>query len=186
MSKIKPYSGSSIDRLVNMLNASGNASLNLGVDYTFGNYTTIYASNQWNTKIRIIPIDNVTYIDQYLFYTRLSLEALTRLPAGELETVTIPKLPFKIHDILDDINLALGLNLLPSEVANEEHTKIKPKYPLRIRTNASVAWVPSIYNFNAIISSPIDFNYRILEDGTPLSNEDGSLRLMEAGFVPVA
>lgn len=179
MSMIRPYAGFSNDRLTKLINDNNGATFATGVDFIFGPYAASSVGGH-NTRVRVIPLNQQLYVEQNVYYTRLDLQVLTRLPAGEIQPVTLTELPFMIHDILDDINAALGLNLLPSEVLNEEHTAVQTHYPLRIKADSSLAWVPSMYEFEIINAFA---NQRLMETGAARMMEDGSVRLMEEALV---
>lgn len=171
----QPYLGTSNARLVALINAHTGQDYVEGVDFTFGKITTVNGPN-YNTRIRIKPVNVEVYSEQDLYYNRLSIQALTRRPSATLGTVEIASLPFSIHDELADINAALGLNLTAAEVFNTTYTSEQATYTLQVRSGASVAWAPSSYNFAATVLPPIG---REMEDGTARTMEDGSPREME-------
>jgi hypothetical protein len=121
------------------------------------------------------------YADQYVFYNRLSMSALERLPTGELVDVSINYLPFTIHGILDEINLALGLALLPHEVFNDAFFTDQYSYRLRL-TEQSLAWLPGSYDFQAIVDIQ-QGNVRFLETGEIRIEENLDNRLMEDDII---
>lgn len=170
----QPYLGTSNARLVALINAHTGQSYVEGVDFTFGKITTVNGPT-YNTRIRLKPV-NPAYSEQDLYYTRLSIQAIARRPSATLGNVEIASLPFSIHNELADINAALGLNLTTAEVFNTTYATEQATYTLQVRSGASVAWVPSSYNFAATVLPPIG---REMEDGTARTMEDGSPREME-------
>lgn len=172
---LEPYNGLSKDRLVALINEHNNSSLVEGVDFTFGKIVTIYTP-EYNTRVRIKPTDTGQYVEQDVFYNRLDISALTRLPPGTIKHVQITQLPFTIHGILPAINEALGLNLTTAEVFDSIHTVEQETYTLQVRSN-QLAWMPSSYEFTADFSQV--YVGRTMEDGSPRVMEDGSPRDME-------
>lgn len=179
---LKPYLGLSKTRLVALINENVLAQVPAtpaiveGTDFTFGNITTIF-TDEYNTRIRLRPVNTGLYVEQDLFYNRLSLEVLTRLPAGAITPVDILQVPFTIHGILAKINQALDLNLLASEVVNTHYATREDTYRVQVLSGASLAWLPSYFDFTA--NHTVPENARLLEDGTPRLLEDGSFRLLE-------
>lgn len=173
---VQPYKGTSVNRLVALINTQAEVALVLGTDFTFGKLTTL-SHPRYNTRIRIKPVDQGQYVEQDVFYTRLSLQAIGRLPAESRPAVIIRQLPFTIHQILPDINITLGLDLTPEEVFDTRFTTREDTYRLQVRSGASVAWAPSYYDFAANHDLPA--NVRLLEDGTVRLMEDGTPRLLE-------
>jgi hypothetical protein len=94
------------------------------------------------------------YRDEWVFYRRLGLTALDRLSEGFIQPVIIPTTPFRIHDILPQINAALGLDLSPDEVVDQTFFAVQDDYPLRIIEANSLAWFDSDFRFKAVVESP--------------------------------
>lgn len=176
MPTIKPYSGNSRDRLVKLINDDNGTNYQYGVEYTFGTPSPATGTGGRNTKIRLIPTDSTQYGQQDISYWRLPLSVLDQLPAGEIDKVKIDALPFKIHDVLDRINEALGIDLAPEEVLNTEYTLPQEKYQLRIASaSSSLAWSYSTYNF----AVEADFlNFRYTTDGQIRRTTDGQPRMI--------
>ena len=172
---VQPYKGTSVNRLVALINAQLQVPLVLGTDFTFGKLGTVSAAG-YNTRIRLKPVSG-QYVEQDLYYTRLSLAAIGRLPVEERPPVVITQLPFTIHEVLDTINETLGLDLTPEEVFDTRFTTAQTSYRLQVRSGASVAWVPSYYDFACSIELPQ--NVRLLEDGSVRLMEDGTPRFLE-------
>jgi hypothetical protein len=84
-----------------------------------------------------------------MHYWRLPLTAVNDLPDGFIVPVEIAAVPFSLHDILDDINTALGLTLSVNEVVDQTFTVEQASYPLRINELASYAWLDSDFSFSA-------------------------------------
>lgn len=153
MTTPQPYLGLSTDRLTALINAKNNLSLQLGVDFLFGPPQAYSDSSGRNTKVVLTPIN-----DQYeaveLHYWRLPLTSLNLLPAGYIQPVPIPQVPFKLSDILPAINAALGINLTVAEIIDQTYTTQQSTYALPINEAVSLAWLNSNYQFPATISTP--------------------------------
>lgn len=176
MARTKPYSGRSLDRLVSLINLNNGLNLNYNTDFTLTNLTSVVGTNGRNTQLTFTPRQFQFYNNQNIQYKRLSLAVLNTLPAEEIQKVVIQRVPFFTHEVLPEINEALGLNLDPSEVLNELHTSIVDSYRIKIRDNsASFAWLESEFYFQAQHQ-----NVRLMEDGSVRLMEDGSPRLMES------
>lgn len=167
MSTTKPYSGTSKDRLVALINSDNGTNLQEGVDFVFGPVTSHSGKNGRNTRIKIIPIDTETYSERSVDYKRLSINVINNLPPGFIERVEINTLPFTTHSILEDINEALGLDLTEDEVVDELHETSSFEYPLKIRST-SLAWLASTYMFKVTIDGVL-----LQENGDPLLMENG-------------
>lgn len=164
------YAGGSQDRLLSLINVQNGTNLVVGTDFSFGPLSVVNAEGR-NTRLKVFPLDTTAFPeDEYILYTRLSLEVLNEIPQDEFTRVSIPSLPFSIHDILPQINAALRLDLTLFEVVNDTFTELRTHYPLTIRGNNSLAWVESVYYFevNAGMRLTADRNHhRVLADGTP-------------------
>lgn len=173
MSTLKPYSGKSKDRLVELINHDNGTNLVEGVDFVFGTVESHSGNGGRNTRIKLIPTDTENYGEEYVNYYRLSINVLDLLPDEFIEIVNIAQVPFTIHSILDDINTSLGLDLEPSEVVNETHSIEQQFYPLKIRVG-SFAWLPSTYNFKTNLGA-----IALKETGDPILMENGDSVLLE-------
>lgn len=170
----QPYKGTSKNRLLEMANNDNGTNHKDPEDVQFENVRQNSGPEGRNTAITAIPTDTSKQ-SQVLRYTRLPLSVLYDLSRDQLRPVKIESVPFKIHDILDEINDALGLDLLPEEVTNNEYTEIKGIYTLRISgSTSSIAWTSSSYDFIADFQLP---GQRYDEYGWPRIDEDGYLRL---------
>lgn len=170
----QPYKGTSKNRLLDMANDDNGTSYTIPEDVEFEGVRQNSGPAGRNTAITAIPTDTSKQ-SQVLRYTRLPLSVLYDLSRDQLRPVKIESVPFKIHDILDEINDALGLDLLPEEVTNNEYTEIKGIYTLRIAgATSSIAWTSSSYDFIADFQLP---GQRYDEYGWPRIDEDGYLRL---------
>lgn len=144
--RIKPYGGSSSNRLVNLLNRANASDFVHGVDLEFGEPEQVIGANS-NTRVAVRP-KSPGFKTQYVNYRRLSINALNALPPGELAEVLVEHWPFVTHDELPKINEALGLGLLPHEVVNEEFADTgQTKLTLRV-SDKSLAWLPSEVDFS--------------------------------------
>lgn len=147
MATLKPYAGLSPARLTALMNKDNHDTLRLGVDFTFGIPAAYSDVAGRNTKLVITPMPGKPYDGpQELHYWRLGLDAMGRLPVGEVAKVQLESLPFSIHDALPAINAALGLNLTTDEVEDDIFLEMQATYPLTITD--SLAWLPgSVFNF---------------------------------------
>lgn len=170
----QPYKGTSKSRLLDMANGDNGTSYQSPEDVEFEGVRQNTGPEGRNTAITTVPTDTSKQ-SQVLRYTRLPLSVLYELGREQLRPVKIDSVPFKIHDILDEINDALGLDLLPEEVTNNEYSEIKGIYTLNIAgATSSVAWTSSSYDFIADFELP---GQRYDEHGWPRIDEDGYLRL---------
>lgn len=152
MPTLTPYAGLSISRLVTMINTDNDRELVFGVDFNLSAPQAVENGPQGrNAKVTFIPLQPLIdegFTDEVdLFYWRLGIDAIGRLPSGSVDLVPMPELPSTTLDNLDAINAALGLNLLPSEVENLTYSVSDLHYPLTIKPNSSYAWAQSTYNF---------------------------------------
>ncbi len=182
MPNIYPYAGKSAERLLAMVNADGGTNYALETDLTFGAVTAFTDSQGRNTRAVVIPTDSATFPrNEYVRYVRLPLSVIDQVPGNVYPTVQIDALPFTTHSILEKINAALGLDLEPDEVINEEHRSIAATYPLKIKVGASLAWLPSVYHFKANVGLA---DLLLMEDDTPMLMEDGTPMLLESAPTP--
>jgi hypothetical protein len=143
---LKPYEGSDRNRLTALINEVNATTLQEGVDFEFGKYILPSNVPGANTSVRLRS-KLTNYSDEVVHYRRLDIGVLALLPPDFLDTVLIDKLPFQIHEIIEDINTALGINLSTDEVVNTKFTDRRAKYPLNIRDGQSYAWLSSEYEF---------------------------------------
>jgi hypothetical protein len=116
-------------------------------------------------------------------YTRLSVEALTRLPDGELVPFDPIAFPTTMHAILPQVNAGLGLNLVPEEVQDMELPSI-PINGLNLTiTEASLAWLPGEYFFPYVPAA--DQPASRSEVGTIPTDERRRIRVLELPLQPV-
>lgn len=155
---ITPYAGESDARLTAQMN-SDNASqlvagqpyapLRLHTDFEFGPPMAYSDTDGRNTEVAV----NITRPEyqgtDYIQCTRQPLTILNALPQGYVDMVVLEKVPFKLSDILDKINSALGLNLVVSEIRDQLYSAVQPTYPLPIDATQSLAWIDSDFTFNA-------------------------------------
>ena len=148
MDRLRPYSGLSAYRLTAMINKDNRKSLRLGIDFTFGPPAEFEDEEGRNTQVVITPVFGSRFKGpETVYYKRLSLTALNRLPQGSVLSVAVPPGSFWIHDILPRINEGLGLNLSPGEVVNEFFEDELLAYPLRIDSSVSLTWIDSEFTF---------------------------------------
>lgn len=148
MPRIKPYAGTSQTRLSELIRNAQQPPLPTAVQYTFSNLRTGTASVDGATDVTVVAsVGPRTDPAIDINYQRLSIDVLSLLPPGFIEEVPVQELPFSIHDILPEINAALGIDLLPEEVVDEVFTEALETYPLTINEPASYAWYSSVYYF---------------------------------------
>lgn len=143
--RMKPYSGSSSDRLTRLINESNSTSLVEGIDFEYG-VPVAEIAVRTNTRVamRVLHDD---YRDHMLHYRRLDISALSLLPKSEVSAVYIEDWPVSIHRELSKINESLGINLKPEEVVEALHYDSgQDKLPLTI-SNKSLAWQPGEFLF---------------------------------------
>lgn len=148
MSRIKPYQGTSAARLSQLIRSAQQPALPSGVAFQFGLPTAGTKPVPGSTAVvvearagarRDAPVT--------INYKRLSLEALKRLPAGELVPFDPILFPTTMHSILPQINAGLGLDLSEDEVVDVALPGI-PVNGLTITITAtSLAWLPGEYFF---------------------------------------
>lgn len=143
----EPYKGTSEVRLVDLINEANGTELKLTDDFTFGAISDYTDAQGRNTKIVLKANASTSFADDVVFYNRLPITVLTNLPDIDERIVRIESLPTSVHELLDDINETLGLDLTTDEVLNTTITEKESTYPLTI-VDGSVAWLPSTYNFN--------------------------------------
>lgn len=142
----KPYSGSSRQRLTDLINAVNGESLIEGIDFEYG--VMRVGSNQPGSNTRVVlQSKREDRVDTEVHYTRLGIDVLAHLPPEFIREVVIDELPFSIHKKLDEINESLGLNLVATEVEDIHFQDERDEYPLRIAPNQSLAWRGSEFNF---------------------------------------
>lgn len=153
MQRPRPYGGTSLERLVTLLNNSNGTAYLSGHDFTLSapSYFADPAGvNTRNTKITVYPdrTHNDRLQDQELHYWRLPINVVGKLPRTALRAVYIDKIPFTTHEMLERINEALGLDLVPEEVTDDIHSIQQTHYTLNIDEAVSLAWLGN-YDFRA-------------------------------------
>lgn len=136
--RITPYWGTSKNRFAELISKGKSQKLIPDVDFTVSVPVVVANILPRNTRVAI-TFNRPGFIRQQEGrYTRLNITVLDKLPIGNILPVYIPTVPFKIHEILNEINFALGLSLDPSEVENTRYSTVKTSYQLR--TKDSLAW----------------------------------------------
>lgn len=169
MPQLTPYEGRSVDRLVSMINADNQTDYVIGTDCNIASGPLVVTAGPdgRNTKVLIDPLPASGYTEQQeVFYWRLGIDALSRLPVGSVDAIERPTIPFTTHEVLDTLNAALGLDLIASEVENLTYTQEASEYPLTIKAGASYAWLPSTYMFQVTFT---DQNFSL---GSAITNGD--------------
>lgn len=145
MARIKPYSGTSHDRLVEMINQDNDSNLQEGVDFTIG-APSLYSDGTTfrNTTVTLTPAPGTTYQGpQDIFFRRLNFNVLQDLPPLFVDLVELQDVPFSIVDILPQINEGLGLDLVAEDVINTTYDTKRSTYILTAAAE-SLAWVGSV------------------------------------------
>lgn len=150
MSRIKPYAGTSRQRLTDLINQANQTNREEGVDFRFSLPVQETGPSGQNTSAVLNPVEGTLFKSPVkVFYNRLDLSVLADLPAGEIQPVVISSAPFWMRTHLSQINDALGLSLLPDEIHNDYVSELSSSYTLRINETFSHAWINS-YRFAAI------------------------------------
>lgn len=139
----QPYRGTSNQRLVDIINATNGKNLQEGVDFRFGVPKSVSEDEGFNTRIRLHRLNANYGSDVDIEYTRQPISVLNELPERWIITPNV-RAPFYIHDVLTEINQAIGLDLLPHEVENTYYPEELDAYRLTI-TESSLAWQPGSY-----------------------------------------
>lgn len=169
MPRIKPYQGTSHDRLSQLIRNAQQPPLPLEVSFIHGDprrgpYPGVGSTTLDTRAVTAIHTDIPVAVN----YDRLSVEALQRLPAGELLPFDMISFPTWMHDILPKINEAIGLNLSTDEVLDVELLEIPDNGFTITITEASVAWLPGEYLLtyapNSILSAGRGVNGAIPTD----------------------
>lgn len=150
MADTTPYVGLSPSRLTELINQDNNSNLQLGVDFTFGAPSGYSDAQGRNTQVTMTPVPGTNWPKpETVHYTRLALTILNDLPVGWVQPVAIPNIPFTLANLLDRINVALGINLTQDEIVNTVYTTPQSSYRLPINESISLAWIDSDYEFPA-------------------------------------
>lgn len=149
MPRIKPYSGTSKERLSHLIRKAQRPALSSTVSFDFKNpvadvASPVHGATKVMTKAKAgNRVDKAVNIN----YKRLSAEVLLDLPPGELLPFDPMMFPTTMHAILPQINQALGLDLITDEVVNTSLLAI-PENGLTITiTENSLAWKSGDYLF---------------------------------------
>jgi hypothetical protein len=148
MSRIKPYQGTSANRLSQLIRNAQTPVLPGKVAFTFG-------VPQPGTK----PVPGATEVvveasagkrhdaPVTVNYKRLSVAVLNKLPPGELVPFDPMIFPTTMHGVLPQLNAGLGLDLVADEVEDVELPSIPINgITITIKDN-SLAWLPGDYFF---------------------------------------
>ena len=149
MPRIKPYGGTSKERLSHLIRKAQRPALSSTVSFDFDNPVEDTASHVIGATKVVTKAKTGHRIDKAVNvgYKRLSAEVLLDLPPGELLPFDPMQFPTTMHAILPQINQALGLDLVTDEVVNTPLLSI-PENGLTITiTENSLAWRPGDYLF---------------------------------------
>lgn len=178
MSRIKPYKGTSQERLSELIRVSQTAHLPSYVNFHFGapgpgpepdERSTTVTAEAYTTTRHDVPVA--------VNYRRLSLDALKRLPQGELVPFDPITFPTTVHAILPQINAGLGLDLVTSEVQDFPLDEM-PLNGIYVTINdTSLAWLAGQYYFPYATDAPAQVA-RGQNGGIP-TDERRRLRVLE-------
>lgn len=146
MTRIKPYLGTSNERLGNLIRRAQQPVMSSQVSFTYGTPLHVEGGEEGRTEVEVVAKYNRrTDAPTMVTYNRLSIDALNRLPAGELVPFDPMSFPTTTHGILPQINEAMGLSLVPDEVVDAPIPVIPPNGINLTITNQSLAWIPDDY-----------------------------------------
>lgn len=179
MPRILPYKGTSHARLSQLIRDGQNPVLPSNVNFEFGQPSQgPHTENPGSTTIATVayaPQRRDPSIDIDFF--RLAGDAPKRLPPGELIPFDPILFPTSVHAILPQINQALGLDLVDSEV---EDTAL-PTLPVNGLTikilPGSLAWLPGEYMYGYAPNSIQPA--RVAEGGALPVDERRRIRVLE-------
>lgn len=159
MPTLTPYQGLSVDRLAALINSDNNTSYKLGKDFTLGAPSAVTTDTGRNAQVTLTPTSGSGIArPQRLTYTRLGIDAIGRLPTNSVDAVPVDKLPTTTTGLLDAINTALGLDLLPAEVEDLTYSTLLDTFALTI-ADGSYAWTPgSTYHFSVAVAQAPDLS----------------------------
>lgn len=176
MARLMPYAGTSHDRLTELIKNSQPSALPPDVRFVFRNVVALPSQEVGDTRVSVTPyLHDVPKMEQQVLYYRLPIDVLYDLPEGSILPIGGVVWPTTLHELLPQINIALGLDLLPNEV---ENYAINEK-PLRITLNilpGCLAWMPGPYYFNVDDSLPD--GVRITQDRAIRVTNEGAIRIL--------
>lgn len=145
MSRIKPYAGLSLDRLVADLLKENDLHLQYGTDFTLSAPEAhAPGSDGRNTYVVFTPTFwDGAFSPQTLSYTRLPIDVVSKLPEGSILPVHIAKFPVTAKSLLSAINEGLGLDLISDEIVDQTYNVGDFEFRLSIDESVSHAWVGS-------------------------------------------
>lgn len=98
-----------------------------------------------NTKI-FVKAHKEGYIDQWLFYTRTDPSTINDSIVGPKPTITVPSTPYTTYEIIEQLNLELGLHLTQDDLVNEVFPPGQKIVTVKFKTT-SLGWLPGTYSF---------------------------------------
>lgn len=152
--QLKPYGGLSRHRLTELINSANQSSLIEGIDFEYGSPEKLIDHPKHNTKVRLFA-KRPGKADVDITYTRLGIHILANLPPEMLGEILIDALPLNVRSSIDDINQALGLDLVADEIEDFIFYDERSSYPIRIRGRNSLAWLTSEINVRARHAVPL-------------------------------
>lgn len=160
---VTPYTGTSLQRLADELNAANRLNLRPGVDFNFTTVRSIDAAGSINTEVVFKPLLFAgLFKEQKLQYTRLNIGVLDNLPKGSIKPVVIEKLPSTYAELVPAINKAFGLDLVPDEILDSAVPYDVTKLVLKVNESASLAWIGEIA-FEAIVAGKLHIKTAVVD-----------------------
>lgn len=180
MPRIKPYQGTSYERLSTLIRNAQKPALPKSVTFVFESLVG-EVDSEVTSIVAVAKVNKRVDPAETLQYTRLSLGVLFHLPVGELLPFGQMSFPTTVHAILPLINEALGLNLIPEELEDTELPTIPVNgLPLTV-TSVSLAWLPGTYLF--AYPPGADQPVARSEQGAIPTDERRRMRLLEKPLV---
>lgn len=171
MSLLKPYLRLNRDRLTALINNDSDQDRVEGIDFVYGDPEQTLGPDGTNTVVTLIPLPGSSYQGPtQVYYNRLHISVASQSFYNAIEPVVIPNVPFRMHDILDEINRVFGLSLTADDVLNTEHTSEESSYTLFTNGSKSLIWMPSTLQFKATV---VTADTGCLDDLIPVNCLDG-------------
>jgi hypothetical protein len=152
MSLLKPYLRLTRNRLTSLINNDSDQDRVEGVDFVYSDPQQALGPNGTNTVVTLIPLPGSSYYEPtQVYYNRLHISVAAQSFYNAVEPVIILNVPFRMHDVLNEINRVFGLSLTTDDVINTEHTSEESSYTLFTNGDKSLIWTPSTLQFRATV-----------------------------------
>jgi hypothetical protein len=153
------------NQLTEIANSNNAVSWTRLVDFDFGNVEPgITNAAGRNTRVFVRALKE-GYFDQWLYFARADPKTINDQFKGEIPKVVVPREPFKTHDIIEKINLALNLNLSIDDIENTQYEPGMDEYPIKFKSS-SFSYLPGIYMLQVIPEDIKLKNVRLVGDGS--------------------